>query len=431
MGRNKKKTRKLEEKKKSFLDYIYKGVEIASDAADILVHVPAKPRLVDAASIGLKVLNSYKRHSVEEEKNKVHLLYFHEHDWLYCDISGFRTFVYRLTMAGNFNQKYMRGTDEDSKEKEVIIDLYGTKIGWHIRDTTLTGPWCEPGKRDEAIYAIGRAIWECLDTGACELISRRDKYTYDHESSYKADNLQDNVYESNAAKEILNRTQAFVKAGYNRSVMIYGPPGSGKSCAMRYVARELGKHTLRINVSELDSMYSKDIVLAVDMLQPDVLLVDDFDRLFKPDKLLTNLERFNTSVKVLMASVNDMDRLDKAVIRPGRFDDIIKLTIIDRSIQDRLIGDGVPKNVAAKLRKMPVAFIEDFHKRREVLGLEQAIAGVEDLQDRVVELVSGKKRRKKSKKKATKKRKTPKKMSIKGLAKLIVEEGSDAPCDPS
>lgn len=413
-------TSRKKRKKKQWIDKLYKGLEIASDAADILVHVRAKPRALDFASIGLKVVQSYKRHAEDEDK-KDRDDFFEEEGWEFVDLWDYKMAIYRITMRDVFPQERMDDCKND-KRKDIVIDMYGLQVGWHISDTSVYGPYVATKEdSDRAFHIFGRAIWEFIGTGACEIVAKKaTMYDYTREIAFRPDNLKDDVYESDAAKDVLRRSKAFIEAGYNRSIILYGPPGSGKSCAMRYVARHLGKHSLRISVNDLGNLYSNDIAMAIHLLQPDVLIVDDFDRLFKPDSLLQNLEQFNTNIKLFMASVNHIDSLDRAVIRPGRFDDIIPLTTIDKDIQDKLIGPDVPRDVANKLRKMPVAYIADFHKRKEVLGVEEAIKGVEDLQDRIVEVVDGRRRRR-TKKKATKK-KTKKKATKRRARKKPVKE---------
>ncbi len=393
-------------KKKTWLNKLYKGLEIASDAADILVHIRAKPRLVDVASIGLKVVNSYKHHTTEEEK-KERTEYFYEEGWIHIELWDFRNYLYKIAISDRFEQERI-DDGRNEKFKDIVVNMYGIKMGWHKLDNSVHGPWIEnSSQREAALAALGRAIWE--DTGSCaiELVAKKPTlHEYGREAIFQVDNLKDDVYESEAANEILRRSKAFLDRDMNRSVMVYGPPGSGKSCAMRYVAREIGKHSLRINSNDLGNMYSEDLSLAIHLVKPEILIVDDFDRIFKPDGLLTSLEQFNSSIRLFMASVNNINSLDRAIIRPGRFDDIIHLTTIDKKIQDRLIGDGVPASVAAKLRKMPVAYIADFHKRKEVLGVKEAIAGVEDLQARIVEFTEGRRKKKKDgKKKKSKKKK--------------------------
>lgn len=375
-------------KKKTFFDKLYKGVEIVSDAAELLVHVSTKPRVLDFASIGLKILNSYKRHLKEEELNKDG--YFIDNGWNYYHMGPYNQMLFDVSMSKSFKfERVDNGRSETSKE--FVVDMYGLKVGWNKINNRVYGPYFENNSIEEIFKVFGRAVWETLGSNYCEIISKKSKLdSFVKENYCKSIDVNENMFVSETAISILKRAQAFIDQGHNRSVMIYGSPGSGKSTAMKYVASKIGGFILRINVNDLDDMFGDDLLLGVQLLKPNVLLIDDFDRVFKPESLLTSLEKLNQSIKLLMVSVNNVQRLDKAVIRPGRFDDLICLNEIDKKIQDELIGNNVPIEISEKLRKMPVAYISDFHKRREVLGLEEAISGVEELQNRINEVSANK-----------------------------------------
>jgi hypothetical protein len=70
------------------------------------------------------------------------------------------------------------------------------------------------------------------------------------------------------------------------------------------------------------------------------------------------------------------------VLRANRFDELIEVASLDDAVLNALIGEDVPEPIAQQLRALPVVWVDEFHKRRAILGDAQAIADVQDLQRR-------------------------------------------------
>lgn len=348
-------------------------LEIASDVSDVLIHLRDKPRPSDYASIGLKLFNSALHHSSRFKKGSPFK------DWELLDIWEYSDFLYSVCVTHHDNEIM----EERGEEIYSVSTIFGERVGWIARGGYVSGPYAESEeKTKDVMFSLGRLVWEHLGSTSCILTKSRNKEG-ERTTGFRVDGTQDDVYESKMANSVLERSKAFLDHGYSRSVMLYGRPGTGKSSAMRYVAKKFGKLSLRINVSELQHLSAGDMISAIEMLQPDTLLIDDFDRMSRPEKLLNELERFNKKIKLFIVSVNHIEKLDSAVIRPGRFDDHIEVEDIDSEIVSKLIGPGVPKEIHDRLAKFPIAYVTEFHKRKEVLGMEKAIEEVEELEKRI------------------------------------------------
>jgi hypothetical protein len=351
-------------------------LEIASDVSDVLIHIRDKPRPSDYASIGLKLFNSYLRHSNKFQKGSPFK------DWELLDIWEYCDFLFSITNTHYEGEVIL----ERGEEVFSIVEVHGEKIGWVNRGGYVTGPYAESEEKVKAaMAALGKMVWEHVGSSACTLTKSRNKEG-ERTTGFRVDSMKDDIYESEMAKSVLKRSKAFLDHGYRRSVMLYGRPGTGKSSAMRYVAKKFGKNSLRINVSELQHLDSGDMISAIEMLQPDTLLIDDFDRMHRPESLLNELERFNKTIKLFIVSVNHVEKLSLAVVRPGRFDDHIEVENIDRDIVSKLIGTDVPKEIHDRLIELPIAYISEFHKRKMVLGVEKAIDEIEGLEKRISHL---------------------------------------------
>ncbi len=356
-------------------------LSIAADTADILVHVAAKPGVLGLLSIGFKIINSYenlKKDNVREVAN-----IFVEMDWREVQVGDFQNYIFDILRRSAPQE--MLAEEEDGKRYHIIFDIDGIKIGFiRIDENEVQGPYTEKNNVDTVLPKLGEYIWEYMENDHVFLKSTTGSKGYDWnpQVSFVADDLDSNVFKSQVATDILEMSEKFISKGYNRSIMLYGSPGTGKSSAMKFIAKNINERSLRIGIGDL-SLSSNSLLVAIEMLRPGVLMIDDFDRSFKHDQLLSELEQFNEKIKLFMVSVNDVSKIPPAVIRPRRFDDLIEIEHLDKEIVDRLIGDETPKPVRERLHKLPIAYINEFHKRKVVLGLNAAISSVEELSQRM------------------------------------------------
>jgi transitional endoplasmic reticulum ATPase len=139
-----------------------------------------------------------------------------------------------------------------------------------------------------------------------------------------------------------------LKVAFN-GILLYGPPGTGKSFIAEATAGEFGLNLVKLGSGQLDPMrIGGSPVTAVfecaERNPPSLLFLDDFDRIARRrddanltggdrnilGDLLTRLEalRENWSVFVVAATA-DLQALDPAVIRPGRFDRQVRVDMPD------------------------------------------------------------------------------------------------------
>ena len=127
-----------------------------------------------------------------------------------------------------------------------------------------------------------------------------------------------------------------------RGILLYGPPGNGKSQLAQAAAGEHGLYFIRVTKSVLGigdpaqslvSIFNGAMQLSKINPKGVVLFFDEFDEfvtLLLRGTLLTQLDDENTmrnpETRVLfIAATNFYDRLDSAVIRDGRIDDKIRV----------------------------------------------------------------------------------------------------------
>ena len=147
--------------------------------------------------------------------------------------------------------------------------------------------------------------------------------------------------------------ELFKKAGTNppKGIMLYGPPGTGKTLLAKAVASESGVNFISIKGPQLVSKYVgesekgiREIFRKAKQASPCILFFDEMDAIVPLrsggdsshvserviSQFLTELDGIEELKGVLvLGATNRLDLVDKAVLRPGRFDLLLELPIPD------------------------------------------------------------------------------------------------------
>jgi ABC-type cobalamin/Fe3+-siderophores transport system ATPase subunit len=190
---------------------------------------------------------------------------------------------------------------------------------------------------------------------------------------------------SKRAGEYSKYLRKCIDAGVSRSVMLYGPPGTGKSTMARTIVDALGMKSFRIRVEDISHIDSSAIFEAINIFEPDAVILDDFDRSDMQAKLLETLEFFQRHVKLVVATVNNKNHLDEAILRPGRFDELVQIKQMDEDVVRAVLGDE-HRGDFELLKDWPIAFIQEYVKRLRFMSPEEAKASTQELASRVKRL---------------------------------------------
>jgi proteasome regulatory subunit len=168
--------------------------------------------------------------------------------------------------------------------------------------------------------------------------------------------LEDQITEIKEAVELpLKRPELFQRIGIDppKGVLLHGPPGSGKTLLAKAVAHETNAHFMRVVGSELVQKYIGEGARLVRELfdlakkkAPTIIFIDEVDAVGASRteantsgdrevqrtlmQLLAEMDGFENrgDVKIIGAT-NRIDILDRALLRPGRFDRIIEIPLPD------------------------------------------------------------------------------------------------------
>ena len=143
--------------------------------------------------------------------------------------------------------------------------------------------------------------------------------------------------------------------------LLVGPPGTGKTLLAKAVAGEAGVPFFSMSASEFVEMFVgvgasrvRDLFNQARQSAPCVIFLDEIDAVGRKrtmrvagnderdqtlNQLLVELDGFNARQSVVvLAATNRADILDKALLRPGRFDRHITVSLPDRAGRQAILG---------------------------------------------------------------------------------------------
>jgi len=354
---------------------------LASEAGSIAMNIGERPTRVQLVGLGLRAVGVAVK--LRGERRRMNA----RDPWNYFESAGqvrawiaipeeFHAMVLQHVSAVDVDRDHWDG--EEDSHRVYLGAIGGERIGW-IGDSDgepVCGPFVRAERERETYRALGALIW--LRAGTRQVAFGRGGLCPDPLAC-------DPALAGEQVRELGERLARFRARGMRRSCLLVGPPGTGKSTGIRYLAARLGLSSLRVDLAALsrqgavriDDQAPLWLEALLKLLEPELLILDDLDRVQCGGELLHFLELAATTCEVVLASANGTEAMLGAALRPGRFDEVVKVDRLDARLLRSLVGDD--EELAERVRDLPVAYVAELVKRRDVLGRDRALAELDEL----------------------------------------------------
>lgn len=308
-------------------------------------------------------------------------LYFEGNEWSTLYTRDFNQTI--LNVLTKFPYTVLQMSDDGMMIR--LVDFDGIKVGWIFtsKNGIIDDIYIETKRTEEAKEKIKSLLWNQFKDQP--LVMRYNKYGM---ASSRAEpkivfEVDDAFHPLPSAKatEYSIYLKRCIAAGVPRSVMLYGPPGTGKSTMARTLIENLKLRSFRIRIDDVSNLESSTMFEAINVFKPDAIILDDLDRACSQSSLLETLEFFQRHVKLVVATINDMNQLDEALLRPGRFDELVFIDKMDEGVVKHMLGEFV--DGFEDVKDWPIAFVQEYVKRRQFMSAEDAVSSTVELAQRV------------------------------------------------
>lgn len=247
-------------------------------------------------------------------------------------------------------------------------------------------------------------------------INNLNEIEYSGTSAMKFDDVAGNQEAKQSMLELVD----FIKnpEKYNKfnarmpkGILLYGEPGTGKTLMAKALAGEAGVPFYAVSGSDFVQVYAglgagriRNLFKKAKKSGKSVIFIDEIDAIGKKrmagnlrgsdesdrtlNALLTEMSGFaEDSGTVVVAATNRIDTLDKALLRPGRFDRQIEIMLPDKEARKDIINLYLKKRNAEEINVDEIADLTVYFSGAMIENLinEAAIAAIRENSDKITE----------------------------------------------
>eukprot|EP00359_Climacostomum_virens_P005230 CAMPEP_0204901220 /NCGR_PEP_ID=MMETSP1397-20131031/2953_1 /ASSEMBLY_ACC=CAM_ASM_000891 /TAXON_ID=49980 /ORGANISM="Climacostomum Climacostomum virens, Strain Stock W-24" /LENGTH=407 /DNA_ID=CAMNT_0052069541 /DNA_START=181 /DNA_END=1404 /DNA_ORIENTATION=+ len=250
------------------------------------------------------------------------------------------------------NEPWARINVEALNKTEIMSKTIDQGCDYSIRSSSRLN-WAVLAQLGSVATMLGLVMWQ----------NSRDKPTKrvtEHKTKVTFADIAGNHDAKQSLEEIINYLKAperFLNVGASlpRGVLLYGPSGTGKTMLAKATAGEANVNFIQASGSEFIEMFVgvgarrvRDLFDQARKEAPCIVFIDEIDSLalrrgFVNDRssvehhstinqLLTEMDGFKPSENIIvLAATNKPELIDDAILRPGRFDRKIVVSIPDEA----------------------------------------------------------------------------------------------------
>lgn len=294
--------------------------------------------------------------------------------------------IYFMTQEGNKISAYQTGAINDPQLVDRLLDAKSPNESGKITFNEVIPQENSPLLNFLLLWVLPSLIFYLIWRKAGKVIQARMNSSGDNFMSFGKSGAKiyadsdvkttfADVAGQDEAKETLNEIVDFlhnpkkytdIGASLPKGALLVGPPGTGKTLIARAVAGEAKVPFFAISGSEFVQMFVgmgaakvRDLFRQANEKAPCIIFIDEIDAIGKRrdtglggndereqtlNQLLTEMDGFDgRKGVVILAATNRPESLDKALLRPGRFDRRIQMELPDLEGRKAIIGVHLKK----------------------------------------------------------------------------------------
>lgn len=300
-------------------------------------------------------------------------------------ILGSETIDLLTLLQDGLNKKFIKITNNFTYYEYFLINK---KILASINSyrNEIQELFCNKLETNDIMNELSELFWKQYSNNVIIGLNK-SKSRYDDDLNLFARKDDLSGFEDFKSKEFYEAND-YIKKFYdnnkNRAIIFYGNPGVGKSTVIKQIAKDLNAKTIRISMDSFKDFDMEKMFSLIDILKPEVLIIDDFDKIEMTPSMLPIFENLHRQIKLTMISVNNLNYFEDNIglIRPERFDKFIKVERLDDIIIEKIIGKDY-MHLIEKIKDWPAAYIRELKENIDVLGADIIDKYVAELQERI------------------------------------------------
>lgn len=247
---------------------------------------------------------------------------YHEINQVFFDLKN-EMIVNEDVVWSDPNSKYRMMELVTENGARFLASQEKTMFGGYEYDRDL---YAAPGTEDDVALLWGDAFWEKYGNFVTFSYDPQKKEVRPVELTLSDDRKYIGPH---SVDKMDNYIRAYEAKGFSRSFLFQGPPGTGKTTIAYKLAERREGRALHLTANVIRHYFGiESMNKIISILRPSVILIDDIHlmNISGSSDMLHFLEWVNehpTLGTLLIATSNEMSAINKAMRRPGRFDEVL------------------------------------------------------------------------------------------------------------